>query len=415
MPLTSYYTALTGLNNNSFAINVIGDNLANMNTTAFKAGQATFAELLAGVSGTDASGNPISNGLGSAVNGIVHNHTQGTITNTGNSTDAAINGNGFFVVSADGEMAFTRSGGFTFNKEGNLVSADGFQAMGYMGDNGVIDTGGAIVPILLQKGQIIPAAATVNMSIRANLDAQAADGDTYSALSQVYDSLGGSHNITITYTKTGAGAWSWSATIPAEDVGGASGDLPVEIGSGDLAFDGMGILTDPVDNPTLTISGFTNNAEDQDITYNLLDSDGVPLITNYVRESAVSNTAQDGFGASALSSISIDSSGVIMGLTENGRAIPLAQLVLADFPNLEGLQKYQGSTYVAFTSSGEPSIGTAGTGGRGKIVGAALEQSNVDMAQEFVNLIKAQRAYQANSRIISTTDELYQDSLALKR
>lgn len=423
MPLTSYYTALTGLDSNSYAINVIGDNLANMNTTAFKAGTATFAELLAGISGTDANGNPISPGLGTSVNGIRHNYTQGAITNTGNSTDAAINGNGFFVLSINGDMGFTRSGSFTFNKDGNLVSPDGFPAMGYMGANGVIDTSSAIVPIVIEKGQIIPASATNNVCITANLDAQAEVGDSLSTPVQIYDSLGQAHTVTVTYTMTAAGAWSWEATIPAIDVGGASTDPPEVIGGDDLEFDGDGILTSPaddpltpeIDNPILSITNFTNGATDLDITFQLLDTDGNPVVTNYARESAPSGTVQDGFNASALSSVSIDRSGVIIGLTESGRSVSLAQMVLADFPNLEGLQKYQGSTYVAFTSSGEPSIGVAGTGGRGLIIGSSLEQSNVDMAQEFVNLIKSQRAYQANSRIITTTDELYQDTLNLAR
>jgi flagellar hook protein FlgE len=423
MPLTSYYTALTGLNSNSYAINVIGDNLANMNTTAFKAGTATFAELLAGIAGTDANDNPISPGLGTTVNGIRHNFTQGAITNTGNSTDVAINGNGFFVISVEGEMGFTRSGSFTFNKDGNLVSSDGFRAMGYMGTDGVISTSGAIVPIVIEKGQIIQASATNNVCITANLDAQAEVGDSLSTPVQVYDSLGQAHNVTVTYTKTSAGAWSWQATVPATDVGGLSTDPPAVIGGDDLTFNGDGILTSPaddpltpgIDNPTLSITNFTNGASDLNITFTLLNADGIPVITNYARESAASGTVQDGFSGSALSSVSIDRSGVIIGLTDSGRSVALAQMVLADFPNLEGLQKYQGSTYVAFTSSGEPAIGIAGTGGRGIIIGSALEQSNVDMAQEFVSLIKSQRAYQANSRIISTTDELYQDTLNLKR
>ncbi len=444
MPLTSYYTALTGLNSNSYAINVIGDNLANMNTTAFKSGQATFAELLAGISGTDASGNPISSGLGSSVNGISHNFTQGTITNTGNSTDAAVNGNGYFVVSVNGEMGFTRSGGFKFGSDGNLLSADGFQAMGYMGTNGVIDPSGAIVPIEIRKGQIIPPIATANISINANLDAQAEVGGQFATAVQIYDSLGETHTVTLTFTKeAAAGEWSWIATIPAVDFGGEKTDPPVELvvahptesDANILRFNSEGVMTYPPDDPDTTIvenpyfnlpaddpdttgiteNRFINNALPISITLNLIDADKNPLITSYARESAVSTTAQDGFAASALSSVSIDRSGVIIGLTETGRSVNLAQMVLADFPNLDGLQKYQGSTYVAFTSSGEPSIGIAGTGGRGIIVGSSLEQSNVDMAAEFVNLIRSQRAYQANSRIISTTDELYLDTLNLKR
>jgi flagellar hook protein FlgE len=410
MPLTSFYTALTGLNNNSMAINVIGDNLANMNTTAFKAGQANFAELLAGVSGTDAVGNPISVGLGSTLNGVSHNNSQGTIIGSGNSIDAAINGGGYFVVSNNGDMAFTRSGSFKFDKTGNLLSADGFQVMGYMGANGVIDTAGAISPISISQGQLIPASATTSVSLTANLDGDAADGTTFAAPVTIYDSMGAAHNLTITFTKSAtAGDWDWAATA---DDGTLTGD------TGTLTFTGAVMTTpaDPTGNPVINITGFTDGAEDMALTFNLFDADGNPIISSYAAsDSSVSTTTQDGYAASSLSKVSIDNSGIVVGLTESGKSIQLAQLVLANFPNIEGLQKYKGSTFVAFSSSGEPSIGVAGSGGRGSIVGSALEQSNVDMAAEFVSLIKAQRAYQANSRIISTTDELYQDSLNLKR
>jgi flagellar hook protein FlgE len=414
MQLTSFYTALTGLNNNSMAINTIGDNLANMNTTAFKSSKATFAELLAGVSGTSATGNPISYGLGSTLNGISRNCSQGTINYTGSSTDAAINGNGYFIVSTTGGMGFSRSGRFEFNGNGNLVSSDGFKVMGYMASGGTIDNTGTVTEIEINKGQLIPASATSTMSMAANLDAQAANGDTYSSSVQIYDRLGQSHTIRIEYSKTATGTWSWSASIPAEDTGGAVGGSTV-IGSGDLQFDEEGLLSSPATNPILNISGLANGAADMNIEFSLRNAAGTPIITSYANASAVSSTMQDGYEASALKSISIDNRGVIVGLAENGKSIPLAQIALADFPNEEGLQKYKGSTFVTFTSTGEPSIGVAGTGGRGSITGASLEQSNVDMAQEFIDLIVAQRAYQANSRVITTTDELYQDSLNLKR
>ncbi len=410
MPLTSFYTALTGINNNSQAINVIGDNLANMNTVAFKASSASFSELLAGMSGTGATGNPISFGLGATLNGISRNTTQGTINYTGNSTDAAINGNGFFIVSINGGMGYTRAGNFEFDRDGNLITSDGFQLMGYMGVDGEIDTSGGIVPIEIRMGELVPANATTTMSLTTNLDAQAEIGDTYSSPIQIYDALGAPHNVTVTYAKTGAGAWSWQATIPAADTTGST-----TIGTGTLTFSDTGILTAPLTNPTLTLGGLVNGAADMTVEFSLFNSAGSPVITNYASASATSQTTQDGFAASALMKISIDSSGVIIGLTENGQSVPLAQLALANFPNVEGLAKYQGSTFAAFTSAGEPSIGVAGTGGRGSITGSSLEQSNVDMAQEFINLIVAQRAYQANSRVISTTDELYQESLNLKR
>jgi flagellar hook protein FlgE len=415
MELTSFYTALTGLNNNSAAINVIGDNLANMNTTAFKSSHATFAELLSGVSGTSLTGNPVSIGLGSTLNGVNRDTTQGTINYTGKSTDAAINGNGFFVVSTEGGLGFTRSGQFEFDREGNLISSDGFKAMGYMAVNGTIDNSGALTTIEIRRGQLLPASATENVSIQANLDAQAADASTFSSSVRIYDSLGAAHTATVTFTKTGMGAWDWSATIPAEDTGGAVGDPPVQIGTGALQFDGNGVMTAPAANAALNVSGLSNGAADMAVTFRLLDNAGNPFITNYANESAISSTLQDGYESSTLAGIRINSDGVIVGLAENGKSIPLAQLALGNFPNIEGLQKYRGSTFVSFPSSGEPTIGVAGSGGRGFITGAALEQSNVDMAREFINLIVAQRAYQANSRVITTTNELYQDSLNLVR
>jgi len=415
MQLNSFYTALTGISSNSLAINVIGDNIANMNTTAFKASKANFAELLAGVSGTSASGNPIVYGLGSTVSGISRNCTQGTINYTGKSTDVAVNGNGYFVVSTDGGLGFTRSGQFGFDAEGNLVSSDGFKVMGYMGSDGVIDNTGPVTTIEIDKGQLIPANATTSMSITANLDAQALDGSTFSTAVQLYDSLGQSHAVSLDFTKAAAGNWTWTASIPAEDAGGVAGDPAVEIGSGSVQFDDNGVMISPDSNPTLSLTGLSNGAADMDVEFGLLSSTGTPVITSFASDSAVSSTTQDGYEASALRSISIDNAGVIIGLTENGKSIPLAQLALANFPNEEGLQKFHGSTFVPYTSSGEPSIGTAGTGGRGSVTGGSLEQSNVDMAQEFISLIVAQRAYQANSRVITTTDELYQDSLNIKR
>ena len=418
MPLTSIYTALTGINNASVAMNVIGDNLANMNTTAFKAGNANFSELLAGLSGTSSTGDPISMGLGSTLSGVDSNWSQGTINSTGNSMDVAINGNGFFVVSTNGGMGFTRAGQFSLDQDGNLLSPDGFQLLGYPAVNGAINTSAALQPINIKEGQIIPGTATTSLTVSANLDAQAVDGSSFSSSVQVFDSLGSPHTVDLTFAKTGAGQWSWSATVPATDMGGASTDPAVQVGNGTLAFDGTGklVVADPTAaNPTLAISGLADGANAMNLSFNLWDSQGNTFITNYASDSTVSSSSQNGFSSSALNAISINSDGVIMGSTASGQSIPMAQLALADFPNVGGLEKYQGSTFVTFSSSGDPSIGVAGTGGRGTITGSSLEQSNVDMAQEFVDLIVAQRTYEANSRVITTWDQLVQDSLNLIR
>jgi flagellar hook protein FlgE len=410
--LTSFYTALTGLNNYSYALNLIGDNLANMNTVAFKASTASFSELLAGLSGTGDSGNPIVLGLGTTLNGVQRSNNQGTITATQNATDVAINGNGFFVVETDSGMGFTRAGNFRIDKNDELVSADGFSVLGYMAtQDGILDTSSPLSPITIDRGTIIPACATSNFTVKGNLDCRTVVNGSFSAPVTVYDSLGASHTVTLGFTKTDTG-WDWTASIPGADTGATGTEI---IGSGSVSFDGAGNLASGTTNPTLSLAGLVTGASDMDITFNLVDADGNSNITDHAVDSNFSKIVQDGFTSSILATISIDGAGVIKGTTAGGLSVVLAQLALASFPNEEGLQKYKGNTFVTFASSGEPSIGMAGTGGRGTIAGSSLEQSNVDMAQEFVNLISAQRAYQANSRVITTSDELSQDSINMKR
>jgi flagellar hook protein FlgE len=417
MALTSFNTALIGINNNSLAINVIGDNLANMNTTAFKSGKASFSELLAGLSGTSETGNPISFGLGSILNGVSRNVSQGTVTYTGISTDVAINGNGFFVVSTDGGgTAFTRSGNFQFDSGGNLLNSDGFQLMGYPAANGQIDTNTSMVPILIKKGQTIAGQATTNMSAAINLNRDEATGGAFSKPITVYDSVGTKHILTLNFARTDAG-WDYDITIPAADVGGTGVPVTVTGGSGSLTFDGDGqLVTTSFTNPVLQITGLANGANDMEINFNVLDAYGKSSITSFSGESTMGPPKADGSLPGALATITISSDGVVSGLTEGGgSAVPLARLAMADFANIQGLQKFKGSTFIESAGSGQPVYGVAGSGSFGSLSGSSLEQSNVDMAQEFVNLIQAQRAYQANSKVITTTDELFQDAINLKR
>jgi len=418
MTLSSFNTALTGLNNNALTINVVGNNLANINTTAFKASKTSFTELLGGISGTSESGNPIQVGLGSASAGVNPMFTQGAIGATGKSTDAAINGNGFFVVSTGDGLAYSRAGNFSVNSSGQLINTEGFLVQGYPAVGGIVNTSGALGPIQVE-GVKLPPKSTSEFSITANLDRDAAAGSKFTTAVQVYDSLGSPHTVTLTFTKNGASGWDWDATIPAVDTGGLSTDPPVSIkpasSTGLLTFDSNGNITAPTANETLAATGLANGAADLSVIFGIFDSQGNPSITSYAAASTVSSTIQDGYAASSLRDIAIDKDGVVNGMFDNGKNLPLAQLVTANFPNVQGLVKLKGSTMVPFGSSGDPSIGAPGTGGRGTISGGALEQSNVDIATEFTTLIVAQRGYQANSRIISTTDQLYQDALNLVR
>ena len=415
MPLTSFYSALTGLNNNSLAINVIGSNLANINSTAFKGSRASFAELVGGSSETASNGNPIQVGLGSASAGVTPMLSQGSIQATGRSTDVAISGNGFFVVQTENGVGYCRAGNFTFSKDGELLNEEGFKVMGYPAINGVVDTTSSVAPVVIPKGSSQPPSATTKMSINANLDARAAVADTFTTGVQVFDSLGTAHTVTFTFTKTGNGAWNWAATLPAVDTGGAPNAPPTQIGNGALTLDSAGVLTAPAANPTLTANGLSNGAAALSVEFELIDANGQPRLTGFGSASAVSTSIQNGYPASVLRELAFNSDGTIVGVYESGQVRPLAQLVLASFPNVEGLLKFKGSTFVGGGASGEPSVGTPNTGGRGILTGSALELSNVDIATEFTSLIVAQRGYQANSRVISVTDELYQDAISLKR
>jgi flagellar hook protein FlgE len=281
--------------------------------------------------------------------------------------------------------------------------------------NGTLGANGALTPIAIEKGGSLAPQATENMSMAANLDSQADIGSEFNTSMQVFDSLGTAHQVTVKYTKNAIGQYTWTATIPAVDTGGAAADPPVQVGTGTLTFDGSGVLTGLAANPTIQLTGLSSGAVAQTITFGILDDNGTPRLTSYASPSSVSSTIQDGSAFSRLRDFSIDSDGVISGIYDNGAVHALAQLALATFPNDEGLLKFKGTTFVAYGNSGEPSIGTAGTGGRGSVSGSSLEQSNVDIATEFTNLIISQRGYQANSRIITTTDELYQEAINLIR
>jgi flagellar hook protein FlgE len=413
--LTSFFTGMSGVSANSQAINVIGNNLANMNTTGFKAARANFSELLGGLS-YSADGNPIQVGLGTISAGVTPLFSQGSIQTTGRSTDVGMSGSGFFVVSTGTGNAYTRAGNFSFNGNGELVNSDGYTVMGYMASAGIINAGASLSGITIQGSRNLPPKATVNLGITANLDSQADVNSSFSTAVQIFDSLGVAHTVTYTFTKSSTSDWNWQASIPGLDsAGGVYGDPPVAIGSGTFTFDGTGVMTGPTTNPTLSITNLADGATDQDITFQVFDANGYPRFTGNSGASATSSVTQDGYASSTLRDVAIDGAGIIRGIYDNGQVNPLAQLAIANFNNPEGLLKFTGSCFVMSVSSGEASVGAARTGGRGTVIGSSLELSNVDIAEQFTNLIIAQRGYQANSRVITTTDELYQEAINLKR
>jgi flagellar hook protein FlgE len=412
---------LSGLAASSNALSVIANNLANLNTTGFKDQEASFQDLFYQMIGSTGAGNPIQLGTGTKVGSVSSNFNDGSPNTTGVATDAAITGKGFFVTENNGVTEFTRDGHFTISPSGELMTQNGYSAMGYLAVNGVIPPGQALSPIMLGQGQISPPAATTTMQMTANLDATAANGTTFSAPPlMVYDSLGVSHLLTFQFTKESGGAWSYQITIPAADLGQTGNPVVIASGSAannnDLIFDSSGKLTSPAANVSgIAITGLADGAANMSVTWSLYDASGNPLLTQVASQSTQSSTFQNGYSSGTLMSFSIGSDGMIQGTFSNGQTSAIAQLALANFANEQGLQRVGANSYLSTLASGAPVIGVPGAGGRGNLTGGALEQSNVDIATEFAKMIVTQRGFQANAKVVTTFDQVTQDTINLKQ
>lgn len=412
--MPSFSTSLSGLNANSTALSTIANNLANLNTVAYKATRPLFRDLFYQQLGTAGSGNPLQVGVGATVGAIDSLFIQGSIESSGVATDVAIQGDGFLIVDNNGLRLFSRAGNLSVDANGQLITNDGALVQGFPAVNGVISTSQTLSPLVVANGQINPPNPTSFVQLALNLDASAPVGSTFSTSVAVYDALGASHILKYTYTKTAANAWNYDITVPAADLGGTG--LPVSINSGALQFNGAGLLTSPAATIAgITISGFANGANPLTFAWQLFDPNGTGFLTQVAAPSAASSTRQNGFTSGTLLSFIIDATGIIQGIFSNGQTVPLGQIALATFPNVQGLLRNGSNNYLASLSSGAPNIGTPGTGGRGTIAGGALELSNVDIAREFAQLILAQRGFQANARAITTFDEVTQEAINLKR
>ena len=411
--MPSFSIPLSGLNSNSQALSAIANNIANLNTTGYKAEQPVFSDLFYQQVGSSGSGNPLQVGAGVTLGALSTVDTQGSIESTGVPTDVAIQGGGFFVVQQGGTDYYTRAGNFSVSADGTLVTASGAQVLGYTATNGAVNTNQALGPLALGSGQINPPNTTTNIQLGMNLDASAAVGTQFSTSMAVYDSLGSSHIVNVNFTKSAAGSWDYAVTIPAQDVGKTGN--PVSITSGTFSFDGQGNLTVASNLSGIQIAGLADGANDMSFGWQLFDSAGKGLITQVAAPSAVANTTQDGFSSGTLEGFNIGSDGVIQGIFSNGQTAPLGQIAVATFANLQGLSRSGSNEFRATLASGAPNVGVPGTGGRGTLAGSALEDSNVDISQEFSQLIISQRAYQANSRVVTTFDELAQEAINLKK
>ena len=417
--MPNFSIPLSGLTAESTALSAIANNLANQNTIGYKDTTVQFSDLFYQQLGSTGAGDPIQVGAGTEVGSLPSLFTQGSVETTGVPTDVAIQGSGFFSVQdSTGVIAYTRAGDFSVDANNFLVTSEGQQVLGYPAVNGVVNSGAGVVPLQLGAGTISPPTATANVQLTTNLNATAAVGDTFSTPITVYDSLGAAHVLTFNYTNTGPGAWTYAITIPAADVGGTGN--PVQIGTGNLTFDSNGNLLTPAANVAGITIGPPNTTKLADgaaplsITWQLYNN-GTGLLTQVAAPSSTSSTNQDGSGSGSLVNFTINSDGTITGSFSNGKTQTLGQVALATFANNDGLQLTGNTDYAPTLASGPAVVGTPGTGGRGTLSGGALEESNVDIATEFANLIVAQRGFEADAKAVTTFDQITQDTIALKQ
>ncbi len=396
----NFSIALSGLQANSVALNTIGNNLANLNTTAFKGQTTAFEDLFYQQIGQSGSGDAIQLGAGTRVSGTSTNFTEGTILpdSTSNSADMALAGNGFFVVQQGGVQSLTRAGNFQLSSNGNLITQDGQQVMGYAAMNGVVNQNSSLSPITIPVGLNEGAQATQNFSITANLNSNATVGTSFSSPLQIFDSLGQSHQATVSYTKTAT-----TTGVPSNN-------------TGTLTFDTSGNLVSPTGSVNnITFPTLADGASNLSFNWNLNNSSGTPTISQLAAASSNTSKSQDGFTSGVYQSFVVDSAGVITAQFSNGRTSTIGQLAVATVANTAGLTASGGNNFMTTAASGLATVGVAGAGGRGTLDDGALEQSNVNISTEFSNLIVAQRAFEANSKTVTTFDTISQDVLSMVR
>jgi flagellar hook protein FlgE len=421
--MPSFFIPLTGLNADSSALNTIANNLANMNTTGFKARMAQFADLFYQQIGATGNGDPVQVGAGTQIADISTDFSSGTSNYTGLNTNVALQGNGFFVVSDGASQYLTRAGNFSLDSSGNLITSGGLRVMGYPAVNGVVNTNMSVVPINVPESAMLSPRATGSFSITANLDSTTAAASTFPATVDIYDSLGQMHTATVTYTANGGGNWGYSISLPASDLGVA------QTVTGTMTFDQNGNLTtiQPTASVPLTVgtaagdvssipvsfTGLTDGAANLPMNWNLLGTAGTPTISQVASKSAVDATSQDGFASGQYQDFTIGSDGMVTVTFSNQQKINVGQIALGNVANLQGLKAVGDGNYTTTLASGTATIGASGSAGLGTMQDGALEGSNVNISAEFANLIIAQRAFEANSKTVTTFDTITQETIQM--
>lgn len=422
---TSFSTALSALSATSTAIDVVGNNLANLNTPGFKTSVVCFRDMVTQSLGAGLGDTQVGFGTGTPL--TIRQFTQGAIQPSSGLLDAAIQGDGFFVLKdpSSGVMSYTRAGNFQVDKAGNLLTRTGDKVMGWTAIDATtrqVNTNGAVSNIVVPVGSVKAPVATKNFTADLNLDSRAAADETsaFTTPVTVYDSLGTSHVLTLNFQKTGANAWSYQVTIPGDEISGGTAGTPFPISgaSGTFTFGNQdGLLTDPAPGSPIAfqVPGLSDGAKDLDLSWDPYTGADVGRITQFGEKSAPSAQSQDGSPAAELSDVGLADGGQILAHYTDGTQVLVGQLALAAIPNPDSLVAAGNNRFMLSSRTAEPSIGVPSTGGRGSISGGSIEASTVDIAREFTSLIVYQRGYEANSKVITTADTLSQTTINLIR
>ncbi|TXF11823.1 flagellar hook protein FlgE [Pelomicrobium methylotrophicum] len=403
-----FQQGLSGLNAASKNLDVIANNVANANTVGFKASIAQFADVYAN-SLAGAGGGQI--GIGTRLATVAQQFTQGNITVTNNPLDVAINGNGFFRLSENGAITYSRNGQFHTDKDGYIVNASGKRLTGYTTVDGVLNTA-APVELRIDTADL-PPQATASVAAKVNLDSRSAvisapfdinDPTTYtsSTAATVYDSLGNPHTLSIYFVKTGANTWSVYGALDGTQIG--TGAL------GNLNFTASGNIDTATTTLPFVVSAPVTTGAVTPLTFEL-DFTGS---TQFGSPFSMNALTQDGYGPGRLTGFNIGDDGTIVARYTNGQSRVMGQVVLVSFANPKGLQPLGDNAWAQTADSGQPLVGSPGSSNLGLLQSAAVEDSNVDLTQELVNMITAQRVYQANAQTIKTQDAVMQTLVNLR-
>ncbi|MDR0598518.1 MAG: flagellar hook protein FlgE [Treponema sp.] len=461
--MRSLFSGVSGLQNHQTRMDVVGNNIANVNTTGFKKGRVSFQDMLyqqiAGAARPteDLGGiNPKEVGLGMSVASIDTIHLQGALQTTGVQTDLALSGTGFFVLKSGEQSFYTRAGAFGLDNQGMLVNpGNGMRVQGWMAQDGALDVSRAVEDLIIPVGSKDPARATTRVNFACNIDKRLPEvpenptpeqirAGTWRTQIEVYDTFGDKHILQVEFTRVPGTNNSWNAAVAVDPQSDPPANAAIGLGADAPAAGGPAVFTVNFDNDGLLLSaadgaGNESGGEGQvimNVAYDVLSTtpgaDGAPArqqftldlgevggytrnITQFAEQSSTKMVEQDGYTMGYLDNFKIDQSGIITGVFSNGSNRVLGQVALASFANQGGLEKAGENTYIQSTNSGLANVGPARVAGKGKIISGTLEMSNVDLADQFVDMIVTQRGFQANSRTIQTADQLLQELLQLKR